>query len=196
MNIAVFGTVGAGKSTFCDILKEKLKYTLFREPLDHNPYFEDYYREMEKYCFQMQVFMLTNRVESLFEYSKWDNTIFDRSIIEDPIFVRVQRRLNIFSERDFKTYYDFYNKVIMKILNEKLKIDKIIYLKVTTETAIRRINERGRKSEIDTPNEYWDVLNDEYDKLYCDLKNKYEFIVIDANTDDLDTKINQAIKNL
>ncbi|WP_374696125.1 deoxynucleoside kinase [Spiroplasma endosymbiont of Polydrusus formosus] len=196
MKIAVFGTVGAGKTKVSDELCKKLNYDLFKEPLEENPYFNDFYQDMARFAFKMQIYMLTTRIEQYFNIDNYDNTIFDRTILEDPVFVRVSHLLNIMNETDFKVYNRFFQNVIVPILKKKLGFDVIIYLKVSTTKAVERINKRGRQLELETPYHYWEKLNEQYEVLYYELKKDYKFIVVDADNDDFYEKINVIMQNL
>ncbi|AOG60199.1 deoxyadenosine/deoxycytidine kinase [Spiroplasma helicoides] len=189
MRIALFGTVGAGKSTISEEISKILKYRIFPEPIDNNPYFDDYYKDMEANVFKMQIFMLTARSKQLLEAKKLENVIFDRTILEDPIFVAVNHDLKTMSDIDYKTYNDFYENVIIPNLGNRSEFDLVIYLKLSTDKAIERIRERGRVQELETPREYWEVLNNRYDDYYEKRKSMFNFLVIDAEHDDLNKKM-------
>ncbi|PPE05277.1 deoxynucleoside kinase [Williamsoniiplasma lucivorax] len=189
MRIAIFGTVGAGKSTVSQAISDKYGYEIFPEPIAQNPYFDDYYRDMKAHVFKMQIYMLTARSQQLTAAKVLENVIFDRTILEDPIFVKVNHDLGTMNDVDFKTYNDFYEQVIIPSLANRTEFDLVVYLKVTTDKAIERINERGIKAEIDTPRSYWETLNKRYDD-YFNLRSKhFKFLVVDANTDDLNSKM-------
>lgn len=196
MKIAIFGTVGAGKSSVSEALSKILNHKLFKEPLEENPYFKDFYNDMKGYAFKMQVYMLTTRIEQLFNTVDLNNTVFDRTIIEDPVFVKVSHLLGIMNDTDYQTYNRFYENVIYPILKEKLNLDVIVYLKVSTSKAIERINSRGRKSEVETPHDYWEKLNEQYEILYNNLKKDYKFIVVDGNNDDFNSKMDYILQEL
>lgn len=155
MKIAVFGTVGAGKTKVSEELFKQLNYNLFKEPLEENPYFKDFYQDMGGFAFKMQIYMLTTRIEQFFNIDNLEDNVFDRTILEDPVFVRVSHLLKIMNEIDFKVYNRFFQNVIVPILKKKLGFDVIIYLKVLTEKAVERIKQRGRQLELGTPYYYW-----------------------------------------
>lgn len=189
MKIAIFGTVGVGKSTISNRLAKELGYQVFPEPIDNNPYFKDYYEDLENNVFKMQIYMLTARSLQLTQAKKLDKVIFDRTILEDPIFVKVNHDLGTMNDIDFKTYNDFYEHVVLPSLGDRLNIDLIVYLKVSTPKAIERIKHRGRKEEANVQPDYWDLVNFHYEKFYQKYKNDLNFIVIDAETDNLDQKV-------
>jgi len=149
MRIILAGVVGVGKSTISIKLAERLNFKVMQEPVTTNPYLDDFYAKPREFAFKMQIFMLMARSKQLKEAIDIKNIIFDRSILEDPIFVEVLKAQNNINEVDYQVYYDFYNNVVISSLyfDPKIKPDLIIYLKVTTNNAIDRINQRGRESE-------------------------------------------------
>jgi len=156
MKIILAGVVGVGKSTISEMLAKKLNFKLMQEPVACNPYLEDFYSKPKDFSFKMQIFMLMARSKQLKDAIDEENVIFDRSILEDPIFVEVLKAQNNINNVDYQVYYDFYNNVIVSSLyfDPKIKPDLIIYLRVTTENAIKRINQRGRNAEKDVPASY------------------------------------------
>ncbi len=196
MKIAVFGTVGAGKTKVSEALCQQLNYNLFKEPLEENPYFNDFYQDMKGFAFKMQIYMLTTRIEQFFEIDNLADTVFDRTILEDPVFVRVSHLLEIMNDVDFKVYNRFFQNVITPILKQKLGFDVIIYLKVSTAKAVERINKRGRILELETPYHYWKKLNEQYEVLYDELKDDYHFIVVDADNDNFVEKMTFIMQKL
>ena len=157
MRIAIFGTVGAGKSTVSSEISKRLGYEVFPEPIDDNPYFDDYYKDLKNTVFKMQIYMLAARSKQLKQAQNLKNIIFDRTILEDPIFMQVNHDLGNVNDIDFKTYNDFYENVILenlKIPDERVKFDIVISLKVSTKKAKERIAKRGRSSEMLVDDDY------------------------------------------
>jgi len=192
MRIAIFGTVGAGKSTVSDALSKKLGHEIFPEPIDNNPYFEDYYRDLKATVFKMQIYMLAARSKQLKEAQQLKNIIFDRTILEDPLFMGVNFDLGNVSEVDYKTYQDFYENVVLETLklpDERVKFDIVIYLKVSVDKAIERIKKRGREQELLVDRDYWEKLVKRYEQFYEENKYHFPFVVIDAETDDFDQEM-------
>jgi len=196
MKIALFGTVGAGKSTIANKISEYLGYKIISEPIDDNPYFLDSYKDMKNNGFKMQVYMLTERSKQLISANNLKDVIFDRTLLEDPIFVAAQHDLQLFNDIDFKTYNDFYEYVIIPTLAQRNEFDLLIYLKVTTNKAIERIKLRGREYELNVPKEYWERLNHRYDDFFEKRKHMFDNIVIDANTDNIEEIVNTIIKEI
>ncbi|AHI53649.1 deoxyadenosine/deoxycytidine kinase [Spiroplasma sabaudiense Ar-1343] len=192
MRIALFGTVGAGKSTVSEYISKKIGHEIFPEPIDNNPYFEAYYEDIKNNVFKMQIFMLAARSKQLKQAQQLKKIIFDRTILEDPIFMQVNHDLGNVNDVDFKTYNDFYENVVLQTLSipdERVKFDIIIYLKVSTDKAIERIKTRGRDSEGLMDRDYWDALNRRYNDFYQLHKDTFPFFVVDAETDDIEAKM-------
>ncbi|AME12626.1 Deoxyadenosine Kinase [Mycoplasma mycoides subsp. mycoides] len=127
MKIAIFGTVGAGKSTISAEISKKLGYEIFKEPVEENPYFEQYYKDLKKTVFKMQIYMLTARSKQLKQAKNLENIIFDRTLLEDPIFMKVNYDLNNVDQTDYNTYIDFYNNVVLENLKNSWKQTKFWY---------------------------------------------------------------------
>lgn len=199
MKIAIFGTVGAGKTSLSQGLSKKLGYNIFPEPVDQNPYFENFYKNPKEFVFRMQVYMLTARSRQLFAAKGLQNTIFDRAIIEDPIFMLTSYKMGIIDDLDYQTYDDFYNEVILKNLTltkDRLNFDLVVYLRVSLEKSIERIHKRGRKPELEIDEHYWKVLNDSYEEYYEKNKNNFNFLVIDGNQEGSDEIVKQVVQEI
>ncbi|SRX64091.1 deoxynucleoside kinase [Mycoplasma mycoides] len=174
MKIAIFGTVGAGKSTISAEISKKLGYEIFKEPVEENPYFEQYYKDLKKTVFKMQIYMLTARSKQLKQAKNLENIIFDRTLLEDPIFMKVNYDLNNVDQTDYNTYIDFYNNVVLENLKN---------LRVSTKTAISRIKKRRRSEELLIGEEYWETLNKNYEEFYKQNVYDFPFFVVDAELD-------------
>lgn len=183
MKIVLSGVVGVGKSTISKQLAKVLKYKIMDEPVASNPYLDDFYQNPSQYAFKMQVFMLMARSKQLKAAESFKNVIFDRSILEDPIFVEVLRAQKNMDDRDYEVYLNFYNNVIISSLyfDPQIKPDLIVYLQANLENTLKRINSRGRESEKHVPHEYWNLLNQKYEQWYQKAKNNFKFLVIDTN---------------
>ncbi|MDQ7982991.1 MAG: deoxynucleoside kinase [Spiroplasma sp.] len=198
MKIVLSGVVGVGKSTISEKLAQKLNFKIMQEPVATNPYLDDFYANPKDFAFKMQIFMLMARSKQLKAAINEKNVIFDRSILEDPIFVEVLKAQNNINDVDYQVYYDFYQHVVISSLyfDPKIKPDLIIYLKVTTENAIKRINQRGRESEKHVSPSYWKLLNEKYEDWYLKNRNKLPFFVIDANSKNPDEIVNEILKKI
>ncbi len=183
MRITLAGVVGVGKSTVSKLLGEKHYYMVMDEPVEENPYLDQYYADPKDMAFKMQVYMVMARSKQLKQAKITSNIIFDRSILEDPIFVDVLYELGYMNTTDYKVYKEFYDVVVLQslYLDENIKPELVVYLRVDPEIAMERITKRGRASEQNIGNAYWTLLNRKYEEWYERSKDKFNFLVIDAN---------------
>ncbi|WP_425378370.1 deoxynucleoside kinase [Spiroplasma endosymbiont of Polydrusus pterygomalis] len=183
MRITLAGVVGVGKSTVSKMLGEKHKYLVMDEPVEENPYLDQYYADPKGMAFKMQVYMIMARSKQLKQAKITSNIIFDRSILEDPIFVDVLYELGYMNKIDYKVYKEFYVVVVLQslYLDENIKPELVVYLRVDPEIAMERISKRGRASEQNVGSAYWALLNRKYEEWYERSKDKFNFLVIDAN---------------
>lgn len=183
MRITIAGVVGVGKSTVSELLAFRNNFYIVKEPVETNPYLDQYYADPKAIAFKMQVFMIMARSKQLKQTRAVKNIIYDRSLLEDPIFVETLYSMQLMDQIDYQTYMEFYNVVLMPNLyqNEDIKPDLVVYLKATTSTAIERIKQRGRLSEQQIDEQYWHLLNEKYEQWYDQNKNKLKFLVVDAN---------------
>lgn len=198
MKIVLAGVVGVGKSTVSAKLAEKLGFKVMQEPIATNPYLDNFYANPKEFAFKLQVFMLMARSKQLKDSIDEENIIFDRSLLEDPIFVEVLKAQNNIDDTDYQVYYDFYNHVVISSLyfDPKIKPDLIVYLQVSTENAIKRINQRGRESEKQVDASYWELLNQKYHQWYLRQREKFTFLLIDTNTKNSDEVVEEILKSI
>jgi len=160
--IGVAGIIGAGKTTLCDKLAAKLNVKRAVESVDGNPYLDDFYKDMEKYGFPMQVHLLCERFK---QHQKvvWsdEGVVQDRTIYEDPIFARMLRDIGKIEERDYITYTKLFDAMLCFLRRPNI----IVYLDVTVETALKRIKKRARDCEkVTVDATYLSLLKTEYEK--------------------------------
>jgi deoxyadenosine/deoxycytidine kinase len=162
--ISIAGTVGVGKSTLSNVLAKALDYNLSLEKVANNPYLEDFYGDLNKWAFHLQMFFLTDRYKEQMKMAQiGGGYIQDRTIYEDTqIFARMLYEQGNMSERDYDTYTSLFNAMVM---NEQFPHPNvIIYLEANFERVISQVHNRGRKMEIDTPLQYWRDLYNRYEK--------------------------------
>lgn len=183
MRITLAGVVGVGKSTVSKMLGEKYQYMVMDEPVEENPYLDQYYADPKNMAFKMQVYMIMARSKQLKQAKITSNIIFDRSILEDPIFVDVLYELGYMNNTDYKVYKEFYDVVVLQslYLDENIKPELVVYLRVDPEIAMERIIKRGRTSEQNVSAAYWTLLNRKYEEWYERVRDKFNFLVIGAN---------------
>ena len=173
--IGLAGNIGVGKTTFTKLLSEKLNWTPFFESVSDNPYLSDFYTDMKRWSFNLQIFFLHKRFEMHQKMSaSLTSVIQDRTIYEDiEIFAKNLYRLGKLSQRDWDNYYGLF-----KVMNFYLKRpDLIIYLKANTDTLLRRIKRRGRDYENSIDPEYIHTLNISYDRWIESISDQPVMII-------------------
>ena len=173
--IGLAGNIGVGKTTFTKLLSEKLNWTPFFESVSDNPYLSDFYTDMKRWSFNLQIFFLHKRFEMHQKMSgSLTSVIQDRTIYEDlEIFAKNLYRLGKLSQRDWDNYCGLF-----KVMNFYLKRpDLIIYLKADTDTLPRRIKKRGRDYENSIDPEYIHTLNISYDRWIESISDKPVMII-------------------
>ncbi len=159
--IAVAGNIGAGKSSLTKLLSERFGWTPFFESVADNPYLGDFYGDMKRWSFNLQVYFLSNRFMSHKAITEGpDSVILDRVIYEDAeIFARNLYLIEKMDERDYKNYVELY-KVMTAYLRPP---DLLIYLRANIDTLLKQISLRGRDFEQGIPREYLEQLNVHYE---------------------------------
>jgi deoxyadenosine/deoxycytidine kinase len=160
--IAIAGNIGTGKTTLTNMLSRKFGWEPHFEAVTENPYLSDFYGDMSRWAFPLQIYFLNNRFKAHQTVSQKSNSaIQDRTIYEDAnIFARNLYDAGTMSERDYKNYLNLY-EVMTSFLQPP---DLIIYLKKSLPKLKERIAQRGRDYEKDIPHEYLESLNRYYDE--------------------------------
>ena len=176
--IAIAGNIGAGKTTMTNLLADFLHLEPVFESVEHNPYLADFYDDMSRWSFNLQIFFLHNRFSNQIKLMKLNKGfIQDRSIYEDrEIFARNLKDLNFMSSRDWSTYTSLFDDMVQFIREP----DLIIYLKASTQTLIGRIKNRNREYEKDISSEYIHSLNIYYEKWISKIESD-KVLIIDTN---------------
>ena len=177
--IGISGIIGVGKSTLTKKLGEELEYDIINEPVETNEYLSNFYQNMSKYSFPMQVYLLNHRFKQ-HQQMVWadKSSIQDRTIYEDVIFAKMLKEAEMMEELDFKTYVDLFNNMS----NFLHRPDLILYLDVEPEEALRRVNERSRGCESGLTLEYLQDLRKGYEEWLEDIKDRIPVIRLDWNT--------------
>ena len=180
MHIGIAGNIGCGKTTLTRMLSEHYVWTPKYEAVTYNPYLEDYYKDIERWSYNLETYFLAQRFQDLLDIAKSDDVIIqDRTILEGVhIFVANNKAMGNLSERDFDTYMQLFN-LIMSMVSEP---DLLIYLKSSVPHLVSQIQKRGRDYEKSISIEYLNNLNERYDEWIGNYKGKV--LVIEA--DDLD----------
>lgn len=159
--IAIAGNIGAGKSTLTKLLCDHFRWTPYFESVDDNPYLADFYEDMKRWSFNLQVYFLSSRFQHQVEIlNGGHNFIQDRTIYEDvEIFAKNLFEMGLLEQRDYDNYRSLY-QVLIKFLRPP---DLLIYLKADVSTLVRQITARGRAYENTIRIDYLERLNRHYE---------------------------------
>ena len=181
MHIAVTGNIGAGKTTLTTMLAKHYGWNAQFEDVDHNPYLDDFYQDMSKWSFALQMYFLGSRFRQVKEIREsGKNIIQDRTMYEDAyIFAENLNEMNLLSERDYQNYSSLFE--LMKGFVSAP--DLLIYLKADISTLTKQIAKRGREYESGISIDYLMRLNNKYEAWINSYKEG-KLLIIDVN--DLD----------
>ncbi len=178
MHIAVAGNIGSGKTTLTGLLTKHFGWKPHYEDVDDNPYLDDFYNDMQRWSFNLQIYFLNTRFNHILDIKKSGDTIIqDRTIYEDAyIFAPNLHSMGLMSTRDFENYFTLFN-LISSLIEPP---DLIIYLKASVPTLVRQIEQRGRKYEDNIRIDYLKKLNERYDS-WAEAYNLGKIVTIDVN---------------
>ena len=177
MHIGIAGNIGSGKTTLTRLLSEHYGWKPQFESVTFNPYLADYYADIKRWSFALEMYFLSQRLRDVIEIGKSDEVIIqDRTLAEGVhIFVANNYAQGNLSERDYNTYMDTYN-VMMAVVKEP---DLLIYLRSSIEHLVAQIQKRGRDYEQSISIEYLGGLNQRYEQWIASYKGK--LIIVDAD---------------
>ena len=161
MHIAIAGNIGSGKSTLTRMLARHYGWEARFEAVDHNPYLEDYYRDIHRWSFNLEVFFLKERFRDLLAIAQADHTIVqDRTIFEGVyVFMQNNKAMGNLSDRDYETYMELFEQMMSVV---RLP-DLMIYLRASVPHLVGNIQKRGRNYEQTIQLDYLENLNRRYD---------------------------------
>ncbi|HEX8676942.1 MAG TPA: deoxynucleoside kinase [Segetibacter sp.] len=161
-HIAVAGNIGAGKTTLTEALSKHYKWIPQFEDVANNPYLMDFYEEMPRWSFNLQIYFLHSRLNQLLEIERGTETIIqDRTIYEDAnIFAPNLHDMGLMSKRDFDNYFQFFQTLKSMVKPP----DLLIYLQASVPTLVGQIQKRGREFEENIRLDYLKKLNEYYNK--------------------------------
>jgi len=168
MHIAIVGNIGAGKTTLTELLAKNYTWEPVYEAVDNNPYLEDFYSDMKRWSFNLQIYFLNSRFRQIVDIQKSArNIIQDRTIYEDAyIFAENLHDMGLMTTRDYDNYQAIFNNITAFIKPP----DLLVYLKASVPTLVNNIHRRGREYEIGIRLDYLSKLNDKYDKWIKNYK--------------------------
>ncbi|MDD2329940.1 MAG: deoxynucleoside kinase [Bacteroidales bacterium] len=184
MHIAVAGNIGSGKTTLTRLLSKHYGWVPKYEEVVDNPYLTDFYEDMHRWSFNLQIFFLNRRLSGIVEIQKTGQTVIqDRTIYEDAcIFATNLHAMGLMSTRDFDNYIRLYQLMISLIPAP----DLIIYLRASVPTLVKRIQKRGREYENSIRLDYLTGLNERYESWI----NEYEGPKLILEVDNLQVEDN------
>ncbi|MFO7880357.1 MAG: deoxynucleoside kinase [Bacteroidota bacterium] len=161
MHIAVAGNIGSGKTTLTRLLSKHYNWDPHYEDVDHNPYLTDFYQEMQRWSFNLQIYFLNSRFNQILEIRKSGKKIIqDRTIYEDAyIFAPNLHDMGLMTTRDFDNYLSLF-KLMTSLVEPP---DLLIYLRASVPTLVNQISQRGRKYEDSIRLDYLKRLNERYE---------------------------------
>ena len=177
MHIAIAGNIGSGKTTLTKMLAAYYHWTPKFESVDYNPYLADFYEDMERWSFNLQIYFLNKRFKDVVEISKSPDVIIqDRTIYEDArIFAPNLHAMGLMSTRDFENYSDLFD-LMMSLVNPP---DLLIYLRSSIPNLVNQIQKRGREYEKSIRIDYLTGLNERYEAWISEYSHKLLILDVD-----------------
>jgi len=178
MHLAIAGNIGSGKTTLTRLLSKHYGWEAHYEDIDDNPYLNDFYNDMQRWSFNLQIYFLNSRFNHILSFRKSGKTLIqDRTIYEDAyIFAPNLHSMGLMSTRDFENYFTLFN--LMSSLIQPP--DLIIYLRASVPTLVNQIQKRGRKYEENLRLDYLKRLNERYE-AWVETYNLGKLLIIDVD---------------
>ncbi len=188
MLVTIAGNIGSGKSSLTLLLSQKFGWTPHFESVDDNPYLADFYADMRRWSFHLQVYFLSRRFIAQQKISQSEATVVqDRSIFEDAnIFAKNLHAIGMMDDRDYANYRSLFDAMTSYLSPPGL----LVYLRADVDTLLKQIALRGRSFEQTISRSYLEQLNSLYEKWIADY-NLSELLVIDADNTDFVHNVQQ-----
>lgn len=177
-HIAVAGNIGAGKTTLTELLSKHYRWIPQFEDVEHNPYLNDFYEDMPRWSFNLQIYFLNSRLNQILEIQRGSETIIqDRTIYEDAmIFAPNLHDMGLMSKRDFDNYFKFFETLKSMVQPP----DLLIYLRASVPTLVGQIQKRGREYEENIRLDYLKKLNEYYTR-FIESYHEGPLLIIDID---------------
>jgi deoxyadenosine/deoxycytidine kinase len=178
MHIAIAGNIGSGKTTLTTLLSKHYKWDAHFEDVDENPYLNDFYSDMQRWSFNLQIYYLNSRFAQIQEIKESGKTIIqDRTIYEDAfIFAPNLHAMGLMTTRDFENYFSLFTLMESFISAP----DLTIYLRASVPTLVNQIQSRGREYEEQIRLDYLKRLNERYE-AWVSTYNKGRLVIVDVD---------------
>lgn len=179
MHIAIAGNIGSGKTTLTSLLSKNFGWDAHFEDVDDNPYLNDFYNDMQRWSFNLQIYFLNTRFSQILSFRRSGKTLVqDRTIYEDAyIFAPNLHAMGLMSTRDFENYFTLFNMLSSLIQPP----DLVVYLRATVPTLVRQIQKRGRKYEDNIRLDYLKRLNERYE-AWIESYKLGKMLIVDVDT--------------
>jgi deoxyadenosine/deoxycytidine kinase len=179
MHIAVAGNIGSGKTTLTNLLSKHFAWDVHYEDVEDNPYISDFYNDMQRWSFNLQIYFLNTRFNQILSFRRSGKTLIqDRTIYEDAyIFAPNLHAMGLMSTRDFENYFTLFNMLSSLIQPP----DLVIYLRASVPTLVKQIQKRGRKYEDNIRLDYLKRLNERYE-AWIDSYNMGRLLIVDVDS--------------
>ena len=179
MHIAIAGNIGSGKTTLTELLSKNYGWVAHYENIDDNPYLSDFYDDMQRWSFNLQIFFIKSRFDQILNIRQSGKTVIqDRTIYEDAhIFAPNLHSMGLMSSRDFETYSSLFEMMTSVVKPP----DLLVYLRATVPTLVHQIQRRGRKYEASIRLDYLQRLNERYE-AWADRYKLGKILIIDVDT--------------
>ena len=186
MHIAIAGNIGSGKTTLTRLLSKHYGWEPKYEEVDNNPYLSDFYHDMQRWSFNLQIYFLKERFKGLVEIERSGiNVVQDRTIYEDArIFAPNLHAMGLMSSRDFENYNSLFDLMLSLVKPPEL----LIYLRSSIPNLVSQIHKRGRDYESGIRIDYLSGLNERYEKWISEYKEG-KILIIDVDENKFEDKL-------